>query len=255
VPDGVAADVGRYRVCVRALLVSVITLTVAAAATFASASAAAPSPHVTALSNEVTTTTWAHPLLRGVVRVAPDARARRIVRLHLLTEEGWPEVYLVLAEAVEPGGQQWLRIRIPGRPNGRIGWVMRQDLGRLRVTDMALRINLRSLRATLLRDGRPIWRTPIGAGKRSTPTPPGHFWIRELMRVPGDSLYGPYAFGTSDYSTLSEWPNGGVVGIHGTNEPWLIPGRPSHGCIRMRNPAITFLAHHLPIGAPVDIFR
>jgi hypothetical protein len=22
---------------------------------------------------------------------------------------------------------------------------------------------------------------------------------------------------------------GGVVGIHGTNEPWLIPGRPSHG--------------------------
>jgi lipoprotein-anchoring transpeptidase ErfK/SrfK len=77
--------------------------------------------------------------------------------------------------------------------------------------------------------------------------------VRELFRVPGQSLYGPYAFGTSAYSILSDWPGGGVVGIHGTNQPALIPGRPSHGCIRLRNPDITYLANHLPIGAPVRI--
>jgi L,D-transpeptidase catalytic domain len=88
----------------------------------------------------------------------------------------------------------------------------------------------------------------------------GEAWVdlrlsvtRELLRVPGHTLNGPCAFGTSDYSILTNWPRGGVVGIHGTSEPWLIPGRPSHGCIRMRNADITYLAHHLPLGAPVDI--
>ena len=77
--------------------------------------------------------------------------------------------------------------------------------------------------------------------------------MRELLRVPGETIYGPYAFGTSDYSVLSEWPHGGVVGIHGTDQPSLIPGRPSHGCIRMRNHDIVYLARHLPIGAPVHV--
>lgn len=66
-------------------------------------------------------------------------------------------------------------------------------------------------------------------------------------------FYGPCAFGTSDYSTLSEWPHGGIVGIHGTNEPWLIPGAPSHGCIRMKDQDITRLWPLLGIGTPVTI--
>jgi lipoprotein-anchoring transpeptidase ErfK/SrfK len=70
-----------------------------------------------------------------------------------------------------------------------------------------------------------------------------------------DSLYGPLAFGTSAYSKLSDWPGGGVVGIHGTNEPGLIPGRPSHGCVRVRNDKITKLARLMPIGTPVRIVR
>ena len=61
------------------------------------------------------------------------------------------------------------------------------------------------------------------------------------------------AFGTSAYSKLSDWPGGGVVGIHGTNEPGLIPGRPSHGCIRVRNRDIVRLGRLMPIGTPVRI--
>jgi lipoprotein-anchoring transpeptidase ErfK/SrfK len=67
-------------------------------------------------------------------------------------------------------------------------------------------------------------------------------------------FYGPIAFGTSAQSrTLTDWPAGGFVGIHGTNEPGLIPGRPSHGCIRLRNPDIVRLARLLPIGTPLEI--
>jgi lipoprotein-anchoring transpeptidase ErfK/SrfK len=44
-----------------------------------------------------------------------------------------------------------------------------------------------------------------------------------------------------------------VIGIHGTNQPSLIPGRPSHGCIRVPNPAVHRLARLMPVGTPVRI--
>lgn len=46
---------------------------------------------------------------------------------------------------------------------------------------------------------------------------------------------------------------GGVVGIHGTNEPQLIPGDPSHGCVRVLNPDILKLAAIVHVGTPVLI--
>ncbi|MDQ5831984.1 MAG: L,D-transpeptidase, partial [Actinomycetota bacterium] len=106
----------------------------------------------------------------------------------------------------------------------------------------------------LYRSGRRIWQSRIGVGKPSTPTPAGSFWIRERIKVPDPHrIYGPWVFGTSAYSGLSAWPGGGVIGIHGTDQPYLIPGRPSHGCIRMENPAINRLARLMPIGTPVWI--
>jgi hypothetical protein len=205
------------------------------------------------LSDERTFTRWAHPAGTAPIRAAPVAAAVVVGRLHTPTEEGEPEVYELLEERTSVAGESWVRLRVPGRPNGRVGWVTRSDLGPFHLTHWALSVDLSQLRATLFLDGRATWSAPVGVGKPSTPTPTGHYWIRELLRVPGHTLYGPYAFGTSDYSVLSEWPRGGVIGIHGTNEPQLIPGRPSHGCIRMSNADIVYLAHHLPIGAPVEI--
>jgi lipoprotein-anchoring transpeptidase ErfK/SrfK len=94
----------------------------------------------------------------------------------------------------------------------------------------------------------------VAVGKASTPTPRGSFWIRERLRGLGNGTsYGPWAFGTSAYSNLSDWPGGGVVGIHGTNRPNLIPGRPSHGCVRVRNDKVRQLARLMPIGTPVRV--
>jgi lipoprotein-anchoring transpeptidase ErfK/SrfK len=97
-----------------------------------------------------------------------------------------------------------------------------------------------------------IWTSRIGVGAPGTPTPGGRFWIRERLRGDG-AVYGPWAFGTSAYSGLSDWPGGGVIGIHGTNQPGLIPGRPSHGCIRVPNGKISRLAKLMPVGSPVRI--
>jgi lipoprotein-anchoring transpeptidase ErfK/SrfK len=142
------------------------------------------------------------------------------------------------------------------RPNGRTGWVRHSVLGPLYRVRTALVVDRQKLRATLYRRGRAVWSVPVGIGKPSTPTPAGRFWIREKFRThdPG-GLYGPFAFGSSDYSVLSDWPGGGVIGIHGTDEPGLIPGRPSHGCIRLRNSAARQLWRLLPVGTPLLIGR
>ena len=45
----------------------------------------------------------------------------------------------------------------------------------------------------------------------------------------------------------------GQIGVHGTNEPTALGQSVSHGCIRVRNAAITLLAKTLPQGVPIEI--
>jgi lipoprotein-anchoring transpeptidase ErfK/SrfK len=52
---------------------------------------------------------------------------------------------------------------------------------------------------------------------------------------------------------LTDWPGGGFIGIHGTDEPQLLPGAVSHGCIRLPNREIVRLARLLVIGTPITI--
>lgn len=206
------------------------------------------------LSDEQRVTRWAHANETHPIRSAPTTTARTITRLRYKTEDKYDEVYLVLEAKVDADGQQWLHIRIPMRPNGRTGWVPVDMLGPLTTVRTQLVIDRTAKRATLYRSGRRIWEAPVGIGKSGTPTPRGNFYIRERLRGRGGA-YGPWAFGTSAYSNISDWPNGGVVGIHGTNQPELIPGRPSHGCVRVRNDKITTLSRLMPIGTPVRVVR
>jgi hypothetical protein len=204
------------------------------------------------LSDEATVTRWANPNLRAGVRSRPEQAAAAFTRLRLVTEEGLPEVYLVLRRRRDAAGRLWLKVRLPRRSGLRTGWVAREALGSLHTVTTLLRVSRRTLRATLYRRGRRVWSSPVGVGKASTPTPAGRFWIRTRLRSLGVK-YGPWAFGTSAYSVLSDWPGGGVIGIHGTDQPQLLPGRVSHGCVRVPNAALERLARLMPIGTPVRI--
>jgi hypothetical protein len=219
----------------------------AIAATLAFAALAAH-PGAVKLSNETSTTTWAHQRTAALVHRAPYEGAPAVSRLHARTETNDREVYELLSARGD-----WVHIRIPKQPSGRTGWVRRSALGTPHVTHTALVVDRRRLTATLLVDGRARWRVRVAIGTPATPTPAGHWYVRELVRTPPAGPYGPYAFGTSAASHLSDFPGGGIIGVHGTDEPELIPGRPSHGCVRMANKDIRYLAKHLPIGAPVRI--
>ena len=65
---------------------------------------------------------WAHPVQVTAVRGRPSQGSRRVAWTHYRTEDGYPEVYPVLS-SVQRKGASWVRIRVPGRPNGRTGWV------------------------------------------------------------------------------------------------------------------------------------
>lgn len=206
------------------------------------------------LSNERSETRVATAELIVKVRSRPDPDAPQGPGLRATTEHGAPEVYLALMEVTGSDGRRWVKIRIPRRPNGQTGWVRREALGRYRVITTSLIVDRKALRVTLYRDGRRLMSFPVGVGKSRTPTPGGRFWVREKLTYKPDPLYGNRALGTSAYAPkLEDWPLGGVIGIHGTGQPELIPGRPSNGCIRMRNADISRLYRAVPVGTPVRI--
>jgi L,D-transpeptidase catalytic domain len=219
------------------------------------ASAALPAgTAVTHLSDLRAVSHWAYPTSEAQAFAAPTTQARAVGRLRFLTVDGQAELYVELLSATLVSGESWIEVELPGRPNGQAGWVPGSALGSMHAVNGYLRVNRRTLRATLYRDGREVFGAPVGVGKASTITPSGRFYVMEKLRTFNAPVYGPLALGTSAYApTLSEWPGGGVVGIHGTDEPQLIPGRPSHGCIRMRNADIVQLWHTIVLGTPIEI--
>ncbi len=207
------------------------------------------------LSNETTFTRWAYLNDNEPIYEQPRTSSARVTRLKWSTESGLPESYLLLRAYWDAKGREWVEVRIPMRPNGRTGWVQRDALGEFHLTHLLLVIDRQQLRISLYSGGHLQWHAPVGVGKPSTPTPPGRFWITEVFKINDPSSgYYPYAFGTSDYSTLTDWPEGGVVGIHGPYyEPQLIPGRISHGCVRLGVADDNWLAHRIAVGTPVRI--
>jgi len=196
---------------------------------------------------------WAIVLRPAEARAAPAPHAAVVATLARSTSEGTPNVVLVLKNAVR-GDRAWVKVRLPVLPNNTTGWVPRSALGGYRIVQTRFVVDRERLQATLFRNGRLVFRAPVGIGTPRSPTPQGQFYVRSRLRGFKSSFYGPLAFGTSARSNvLTDWPAGGFVGIHGTDRPELVPGQVSHGCIRMRNDDILELGRLMPVGTPVTI--
>lgn len=196
-------------------------------------------------------TVVAHPTL---ARSEPDAKSPVVARLSTAAPEGSANVLSVLQTRSAPDGRLWVKLRLPVLPNGTTGWVPRRSLGGYELVRTLLVVDRGTLTATLYRAGKRIFAARVGIGAAAWPTPTGEFTIKSKLTSYRSPFYGPVAFGTTARSAvLTEWPQGGFVGIHGTNAPELLPGRVSHGCIRMRNRDLLHLARLLPIGTPLRI--
>jgi lipoprotein-anchoring transpeptidase ErfK/SrfK len=111
----------------------------------------------------------------------------------------------------------------------------------------------RSARTLELWDSRRLLlRTTVAVGAPGMETPTGLYYVQWKFR-PQAEILGAYAFETSAYSRLSDWPGGGVVGVHGTYWPWLLGQAVSHGCVRVHNRDILELSRLVSVGTPIRI--
>lgn len=191
-----------------------------------------------------------------VIYSAPSLTSAPVMTLGRLNPNGAPQTFLIERSApAVSGNAAWYQVLLPVRPNGTTGWIRSTAVG---VVGLPYRlvVHLASFRLDLYRGPDLVRVIDIGEGTDQTPTPGGSYYITELLRPPDqDTIYGHYVFGLSGFSTvLIHWPQGGVIGIHGTNDPIHTIGRRiSHGCIRMANADIEGLARLLPLGTPVLI--
>jgi hypothetical protein len=191
---------------------------------------------------------------RLAVRAAPSRNAHVLRALGQFRPDFHLRVVLALREAIAKDGSRWLELSLPGRPNGGRGWVLASQLELHRVLNrIIVHRSARVLELRRIEDGRLLMRAQIAVGKPGAETPLGRYFYVQWRFVPTDPFYGSYALETSAYSRLSDWPGGGVVGIHGTDEPQLIGGAVSHGCIRMLNRDVVELRKLAPLGTPIDI--
>ena len=196
---------------------------------------------------------YAFVMRRVVARSAPNRNARPVGKLLRLTPERTTNLVLAL-DGRRTRRAVWIRVRLPVLPNDTTGWVPRRALSDWKVVRTHLVVDRRGLTATLYRLGTPVFLARVGIGRPSSPTPAGEFFVRNHLYGYNDPVYGPIAFGTSARSAVfTDWPGGGFIGIHGTNRPDLVPGRVSHGCIRLKNRDILRLAQLMPVGTPLTV--
>jgi lipoprotein-anchoring transpeptidase ErfK/SrfK len=161
-------------------------------------------------------------------------------------------VLTLLVTGYQPG---WVQAYIPVRPNETTAWMPANDVT-ISFVDTHIVVNLAARQLTLYRDNLPVFQSPVAPGAPDSPTPTGSFFVAYIVKLtdPGGP-YGPYALGTSAFSnTYFSFEGGpGQVGIHGTDQPWVIGTYASHGCVRLPNANITTLATQLVPGTPVEI--
>ncbi|MGH9063815.1 MAG: L,D-transpeptidase family protein [Acidimicrobiales bacterium] len=211
----------------------------AAAARATSTAPPAVPPHLVATASVASVAVYPSPAAAG-----PSAS------LASPNSYGAPLVMLVVAER-----GHWLRVMLPERPNGSEGWVRADQVG-LATDDMSVVVSLSAHQLEVRQGTRVVDRLPVAVGSPSSPTPTGHFYLTELLK-PADAggPYGPLAFGTSAYSNVyTHFAGGpGQVGVHGTDEPWVIGQSASHGCIRLTDAGILRLAHEVRVGTPLTV--
>lgn len=181
-------------------------------------------------------------------RSTPSSRAHPL----LLVPERTPitAIHTVLPVLERDGA--WIKVSLPGRPNGRVGWISASATSH---SDTAWHVvvHLSTRRVTTYLDGRPVRSFASTIGASATPTPTGHFFVEESVALAPSDLGAPYALALSARSTVYHTFDGGPgqIAFHGLVNDDSTTG--SHGCVRLRTSQISWLARHVGPGTPVTI--
>ena len=185
-------------------------------------------------------------------RVAPNPHARVIKVMHQFREDYRTQEILALSTTLGSDRKAWYRISIPMRPNGTEGWIPARSVS-LAPTVSQIVINRTARTIDVYWHGKRALHAIVAIGAPGMETPVGHFYVAARFVPYQDPFLGVFAVETSAYSKLTEWPGGGVVGIHGTSLPQLLGQAVSHGCVRVSNQTAAALRRLAPLGTPIWI--
>jgi lipoprotein-anchoring transpeptidase ErfK/SrfK len=228
----------------------VIGLTVAIATVSPVASDAAVPPLVKP-QQELAALFARHTARSAPLRSAPKLRI--VASRRPITEE--QTVLPVVGHATDATGRRWLRVRLPGRPNGGTGWIERSGTAR-RTTNMHIVVEIARRRVVVFRSGRAIRTFVAIVGKPSTPTPIGEFFVEEAIALPASAVGAPFALALSARSNVFQEFDGGPgqIALHGLDHIGGTLGTAaSHGCVRLSGVALSWLVLRIGPGVPVSI--
>lgn len=146
------------------------------------------------------------------------------------------------------------KVAVPYSGSPATGWIRIAEL-ELNKTPYRVRADLSRHLVTVLRLDKVIMSFPTATGAPASPTPPGHYFVTDLVPVAPGGSFGSYAFGISGVqpNLPAGWSGGDQMAIHGTNDPSSIGTSASAGCLRVSEHALSRLRSLLKLGTPVSI--
>jgi lipoprotein-anchoring transpeptidase ErfK/SrfK len=180
------------------------------------------------------------------------ASAKRAWRVDAATAWSRQAQVLLVLGAATRGGREWVEVLLAKRPNGSTGWLPR-DRVELSHNRYWVEVRKRARQVTVYRDGRRLRRLRGVPGAPNTPTPVGLAAIYERNRQPDPGgAFGPWVLALTSLSAVLKSFGGGPgrIAIHGSTGA---ANAGSHGCVRVRNEDVSWMAARIPAGTPVDI--
>ena len=176
-----------------------------------------------------------------------------VARLGERTEFGSPQTVGVMRRR-----GRWFGVVTTHLPNGRLGWIDRDQVGGLSYfrTRLNLVLDL-SARRLVFRSGTSvIRRMRVGIGAPASPTPVGRFAITDKLSGPAfSSYYGCCILALSAHQPHlpAGWGGGDRIAIHGTYDVGSIGAASTAGCIRAAAADLHVLMRRVPLGTPVFV--
>jgi lipoprotein-anchoring transpeptidase ErfK/SrfK len=223
------------------------------------APAQAARPAASTKSLEMTArASWIATPAREPILARSEPRGGKVAMVlwkNLFTNAPTPTSLLVLGSETGPSGRVWVKMLLPKRPNGSVGWVPADQLI-LRQTAWRVEISTTTRSGRVFHHGRVVKRFPVVVGADSTPTPRGLTAVQDRRKQSNpNGFYGPWILALDARSNAyQEFLGGpGTVAIHGAGAGNPLGVAISHGCIRVSPALDAWLGPRLVPGTPVAI--
>lgn len=205
-------------------------------------------------SNKYTNT--AKIIVASKVYNKPEGRGVGKLKTYSLWNHG--EQKLLVLQRKEFNQKRWVKVRLPFRPNDSSGWILENNTI-INRNYWRIRVDVKKRKVSIFKKMRRVKTFKAVVGARKTPTPKGTFAIYEKVRQSDPKGFiGPIALHLTAHSNVLDNYGGGPgrVAIHGRSGASLadpLGTARSHGCIRINNKAIRYIAKRVPSGTPVIV--